>query len=81
MLGKYHNFGVLYRPGFLKKRKMFKEYANKRQYQFPVSVMLPYGFVKTGLYHRYFSRNVPTFFGIYNLFSEPPNNHCFDKAP
>ena len=37
----------------------------KCQYRCPVSVMLPYGFIKTGLYHGYFSRNVPTFFGIF----------------
>ena len=37
----------------------------KSQYRCPVSVMLPYGFIKTGLYHGYFSRNVPTFFGIF----------------
>ena len=37
----------------------------KYQYRCPVSVMLPYGFIKTGLYHEYFSRNVATFFGIF----------------
>ena len=37
----------------------------KSQYRCPVSVMLPYGFIKTGLYHGYFSRNVPTFFEIF----------------
>ena len=37
----------------------------KCQYRCPVSVMLPYGLIKTGLYHGYFSRNAPTFFRIF----------------
>ena len=37
----------------------------KCQYQCLVSVVLPYGFIKTGLYHGYFSTNVPNFFGIF----------------
>lgn len=28
----------------------------------PVSITLPYNFIKTGLHHRYFSRNVPILF-------------------
>ena len=37
----------------------------KCQHWCSVSVMLPYGFIKTGLYYEYFLRNVPTFFGIF----------------
>ena len=37
----------------------------KSQCRYPVSVMLPYGFIKTELYHGYFSRNVPTLSGIF----------------
>ena len=76
MLGKRHNFDVLYRPGFLKKFKMFKENAN-------IGVL----FSNDTLW-LYKSRTLPWiffdecsyFFRDLYLFSEPPKNHCFDKA-
>ena len=42
--------------------------------------MLPYGFIKTGLYHGFFFEECSYFFRNLYLFSEPPNNHCFYKV-
>ena len=43
--------------------------------------MLPYGFIETGLYHWIFFEEYFYVFRNLYLFSKPPSNHCFDKAP
>ena len=37
----------------------------KEKYLSPASVVLPCDFIIIGLHHGYFSRNIPTFFGIF----------------
>ena len=43
--------------------KKIENVQGKCQYRCPVSVMLPYGFIKRELHHKYFSRNDPNFLG------------------
>ena len=62
ILGKHHNPRVVYRLGFLKK---IENVQRKCQCRCPASVMLPCHFIKAELDHGYFSRGIPTFFGIF----------------
>ena len=45
--------------------KKIENVQGKCQCRCPVSVMLPYGFIKTELHLEYFSRNPRTFWGIF----------------
>ena len=56
-------FRVLHRLGFLKKKN--DNLHEKYQFWSPASVIILCDFIKTGLHHGYFPRNVPTFFGVF----------------
>ena len=63
--------------GFSEKVENVQE---KYQWRCPASVMLTCDFIKTGLHHGYFFEECSYFFHDLYLFSEPTNNHCFDRA-
>lgn len=62
ILGKASQFPYALQTGSSVK---IENVRGKYQCHCPASIMLLCHFIKTELHHRYFSRNVPTFFGIF----------------